>query len=153
MTDEKTVLSNAIRAGAESVAVRPDLAETIVRTASENASRPNAAASGLRTGWRNWLLPVAAAALVAVVAGAVVLGAKALRHNDTAIRPSPVLRSGPTNLPSSSPPSSPSPSQSGSSSSSPTTMTRGGRVPAGFRVLDLTWVSEDEGWALSYPIC
>ena len=153
MTDEKTVLSNAIRAEAESVTVRPDLAEAILRAASESASRPSAAFPGARTGWRNWVLPVAAAALVAVVAGAVVVGAKALRHNDTAVSPSPVLSSGPTNLPSSSVPSSPSSSPSGSSSSSPTTMTRGGPVPAGFRVLDLTWVSEDEGWALSYPIC
>jgi photosystem II stability/assembly factor-like uncharacterized protein len=26
-------------------------------------------------------------------------------------------------------------------------------VPVGFRALDLTWISADEGWALSYPIC
>src|SRR5947208_3074580 len=100
MTDEKRVLSSAIRAEAESVTVRPELAEAIVRAASELASRPSAAAPDphtARTGWRNWLLPVAAAAVVAVVAAAVVVGAKALRHNDTAGGPSPVLSSGPTN--------------------------------------------------------
>jgi photosystem II stability/assembly factor-like uncharacterized protein len=155
MTDEKTVLAHAIRAEAESVTARPGLTEAIVRAASEVAARPVADAARARTGWRSWVLPVAAAALVAVVAGAVVVGAKALRHNDTAIRPSPVLSSGPTGLPSSSAVStnSPSSSHSGSASSSPTKLTAGGPVPAGFRVLDLTWVSQDEGWALSYPIC
>jgi hypothetical protein len=152
MTDEQTLLRNAIRAEAESVPMRPDLADAIVRAAASVPTGRVSETAVTRTGWRNWVLPIAAAAIVAVAAGAVVVGAKSLRHSDTAIRPSPGLSSAPTSVPNSSAPTKTSPSQS-SPSESQSSMATAPAVPVGFRVIDLTWVSEDEGWALSYPIC
>src|SRR6185437_3703809 len=52
----------------------------------------------------------------------------------------------------------PTPTSSGTPSASPTSAPAGpvgssGPVPAGFRAVDLTWVSLDEGWALGTAPC
>ena len=107
-----------------------------------------------------WLLPAIAACLVFLVAGATVGGIALVRHLG---HTQPTAPSSVTSPPS---PSGPAPSVSPTgphnSATTPTSSpTRpsgavgpaGGPVPAGFTVHDLTFVSDEAGWALGTAPC
>ncbi len=108
--------------------------------------------------WRSWLLPVvAAAAVLAVIAG--VLTASHVRSRSTADRPDLP----PSPAPASSTTAAPSPASSSATvvpppikSSVTPESSRATSTPSalrGFRVIDLTFVSADEGWALGSADC
>lgn len=103
-----------------------------------------------RGGWRTWTLPLIAAGAVAAVVGAVV-GLENERYaaphrapaggSDAPVTsPAPVVP-GPTSA------ATPAPQASSSPVAAPQP------VPAAFRVTDLTFVSQDEGWALGGGQC
>jgi len=157
MTQESTILQNGLHAEADSITPSADLAGRILAATTAPAgldqSRPTVPARRSEA-WRNWILPVAAAGVIAVLLGAVLIGTKVIKRDDsTANVPSP--QPSPTvSLPTSPVPSpSGSPTTSPSQPSSPANGAGPAAVPAGFRVLDLSWISNDEGWALSSPIC
>lgn len=109
-------------------------------------------------GWHNWILPAVAAVLVGLLVGSVLIGTKLMHSAGSANKPNPTLSqpssSSSQPSPSSPPSSSPAPSSSATSPSSaavggPT----GGPVPVGFYAVDLTWVSNDLGWALGTAPC
>jgi hypothetical protein len=118
------------------------LAERIVHAADQQSA---AARGGRGRRWRTWALPAVAAAAV----GGVVLAVMSIENYH------------PT--PSAPPASSPQPSvlrssQPAPSSTAPTPSTTGpapSNVPAltGVRILDLTFVGEDTGWALASADC
>ncbi len=110
-------------------------------------------------GWQNWLLPTVAAVLVALLLGSVLIGTKLLHSAGSQGPASSPTVSQPT--PSSSPsgPSSAPSTHSSTSATSTSAPTRagvgpaGGPVPASFTGYDLTWVSNDDGWALGTAPC
>jgi photosystem II stability/assembly factor-like uncharacterized protein len=106
-----------------------------------------------RHGWRTWMTPLLAAGAVAAVVAAVV-GVESDRHTASPPPPgvsqaiaSPTLDRSPAPSPS---PTSPSPT-----SPSPTTTVanQDGADVTGFHARDLTFVSEDEGWAIGSAHC
>jgi photosystem II stability/assembly factor-like uncharacterized protein len=151
MTDDRelsAVLRDGMAAQAREISASSAFTEQLIRTSVQAEDRAG-------RGWRNWMLPLAAAVLVAFLVSSALIGGKLLhasRHQSN----------GPLGpQPTSSAPSTPKPSPTGSSSpsSAPTTAPAGpvgpsgGPVPAGFRAVDLTWVSLDQGWALGTAPC
>lgn len=151
MTDDRepsAVLRDGMAAQAREISASSAFTEQLIRTSMQSDDRTG-------RGWRNWMLPLAAAVLVAFLVSSALIGGKLLhasRHQSN----------GPLGpQPTSSAPSTPKPSPTGSSSpsSAPTTAPAGpvgptgGPVPAGFRAVDLTWVSLDQGWALGTAPC
>lgn len=115
------------------------------------------------SGPRNWLLPMLAAAVVLALVSVALVGTALLRSRDQ--RPSAPLPSDSTSAPtpSTSPPApstsaTPPPSSSAHPSATATSpgaagLPVGGPVPAGFRAVDLTWISSDTGFALGTAPC
>jgi photosystem II stability/assembly factor-like uncharacterized protein len=151
MTDDRelsAVLRDGMAAQAREISASSAFTEQLIRTSTQAEDRAG-------RGWRNWMLPLAAAVLVAFLVSSALIGGKLLhasRHQSN----------GPLGpQPTSSAPGTPKPSPTGSSSpsSAPTTAPAGpvgpsgGPVPAGFRAVDLTWVSLDQGWALGTAPC
>lgn len=160
MSDERQ-LSRLMRDGmlaeARGVSAAPEFTERVIGRALATGG---SAGPGHRPPWRNWVLPAAAAALVALLVGSALIGTKLLHSAGPANQPTPTLSqpvlttppSQPTSpAPSSPVPSSPAPSSpaTGSGAAGPA----GGPVPAGFTGWDLTWVSNDLGWALGTAPC
>ncbi|HEU5269325.1 MAG TPA: hypothetical protein VFU36_05310, partial [Jatrophihabitans sp.] len=107
----------------------------------------------------NWVLPAAAAVLVALLVGSALIGTKLLHSAGPAAKPSPTLSQPTASTPPPSNPTSPAPS-SPATSSAPSKQSSagvagpaGGPVPAGFAGYDLTWVSNQDGWALGTAPC
>lgn len=168
MTDDRelsALLRDAMAAEAGSVTAGADLADRILHTAtngSERAPRQRLAARG-----QAWLLPALAAVVVAILAGSVVLGSALLRSRPHQPSSAVSLLPTPGESSSAAPTPTPTPSRSGTPTSSGTVSTpsstglsgtvpagpAGGPVPAGFRAVDLTWRSSDEGWALGTAPC
>jgi hypothetical protein len=175
--DPAALLREAMTAEAGSVTATAAFTERVLAT----AQYPPGIADGQfdtpdGPNWRGWLLPAAAAAVVAVLLAAVLIGTSLVRSDRqppaSRTTPAPSLSSGPpapsisnsTSRPAPSASSSPSPGPSsgstsggGSTASGPSGGSAlgpaGGPVPAGFTGYDLTWVSEDDGWALGTAPC
>ena len=105
------------------------------------------------------MLPVAAAVLVALLVSSALIGGKLLhasRHQPSnPLAPQPAAPHAdqqpgaePVRQPSTAP-TSDRPAAAGPGPVGPV----GGPVPAGFRAVDLTWVSTDQGWALGTAPC
>ena len=152
-----TLLRDALRAEARTVTASPVFTERVidavqVRAADSGASQP---------GWRGWVIPVAAAAVVAVLLAAVLVGTSLLSPKPTPPagphNQSPALSSSvpaPTGTPSPTGTAQPSPTGSGAPSTpAQGGLPAGGPVPDGFRAVDLTWVSTDIGYALGTAPC
>jgi photosystem II stability/assembly factor-like uncharacterized protein len=98
--------------------------------------------------WRAWTLPLVAAGSVAAVAAALV-GANQFRHNAAPDRPvAPATSHLPT--PSAQPPT---PSQPAPTTIAPSPAAPGPSVLTNFRATDLTFVSDEHGWALGSADC
>src|SRR5690348_7029592 len=102
-----------------------------------------------------WLLSAIAACVVLVVIGGTVGGIALVRHLTEPARPAaptqPATPATPTGSVPSVHPTSPRPTTSppaSPSSAQPAPPVATGPVPAGFTVHDLTFVSDDQGWAL-----
>jgi len=166
-TDPAALLRNALTAEARTVTASRAFTERVIGAAE--ATPGPAATDGWpadQPAWRGWVLPVAAAAMVAVLLAAVLIGAPLLRPDrqppagQVSQPPAPTATSipgpGPTGTPT---PGSPTPNASKPSptgTSSPPAqggLADGGPVPAGFRAVDLTWVSTDMGFALGTAPC
>src|SRR5262245_61270814 len=107
-----------------------------------------------------WLLPAIAACLVFLVAGATVGGIALVRHlaETPPTAPSHVTSppnpSGPVpSVNSTGPHNSATTPQSSPTEPSGAVGPAGGPVPAGFTVHDLTFVTDDEAWALGTAPC
>ncbi len=155
MTDDRqleALLRDGLAAEARPVVADSGLTERIIATAAADGYHP--AEPRL---WQNWLMPAVAAALVALLVGSVLFGTKLL-HSSSAppasrLTPIPSLThpvSPPPTAPHSTAPPASSTTPSRSSIGAPAV---GGPVPSGFSGYDLTWVSQDEGWALGTAPC
>jgi photosystem II stability/assembly factor-like uncharacterized protein len=143
-----TLLRDGMMAEAYSVTASPAFTERIIGAAQQPPRR---------AGWHGWVLPVAAAALVAVLVAAALIGTSLIRSDrqpPAGQTTAPAVTSGPPAPSASSPTSQPAPSASSSpSASSGGAGPAGGPVPAGFRAVDLTWISNSDGWALGTAPC
>lgn len=148
----EALLRDGMAAEARPVVAESRLTEQIIASATAE-SRPADPRS-----WQNWLLPAVAAVLVALLLGSVLFGAKLLHsagqspagHHTPPPTPSFSSNPGPTGSPTQSAPSTkPDPSGGNTGVVSPGT----GPVPDGFSGYDLTWISQDEGWALGTAPC
>ncbi len=158
------LLREAMAAEAATVTASPAFTERVLATTQYPAA-------GLEPGsgppdgpsWRGWLLPAVAAAVVALLLAAVLVGTSLIRSQRqspaspttppalSSVAPAP-SGSGSTSRPAPSASSSPSPA--GSTASGPSGQGPvGGPVPAGFTGYDLTWVSDNDGWALGTAPC
>jgi photosystem II stability/assembly factor-like uncharacterized protein len=167
MSDERQLgqlMRDGMTAEARQVSAGPEFPERIIGRALATEVRPERP-DRQPPGWQNWILPAVAAVLVGLLIGSVVIGTKLLHSSG----------SGPNNAgnrqvspPGSSAPSAPSDQHSPSPSVGSTGQTGqtghgsggggaagpvGGPVPAGFHGYDLTWVSNDDGWALGTASC
>jgi len=142
-------LRDGMAAEAGSVTAGPAFTEQVISAAvRQPVARPS---------WQGWVLPAAAAALVAILVAAALIGTSLLRSD----RQPPAAQTSPPAATSGPPaPSSPAPSSgataspTGSSAPSPSGSSGGaGPVPAGFRAVDLTWISNSVGWALGTAPC
>jgi len=163
-------LREALLAEARTVTAGPAFTERVIGAAKASPATvptpfpgPFSADDGSfagQRGWRSWILPAAAAAVVAVLLAAVLVGTSLLRpnHEPPATQPSPPPSSS-TSAPAPSASAKPTPSATGpTGSGAPSTpaqggLPAGGPVPAGFRAVDLTWVSTDFGFALGTAQC
>ncbi|MFL6164040.1 MAG: WD40/YVTN/BNR-like repeat-containing protein [Jatrophihabitantaceae bacterium] len=157
MSDERQLgrlMSDGMAAQARQVTAGPEFTERIVGRAL--AGGPSGQPGRRPPGWQNWVLPAVAAALVALLISSALIGTKLLRTSRTPPASSPTASQpapGPsTGAPSPSGLSTPAPSSSPSSSAGGGEP-KGGPVPAGFNGYDLTWVSNDDGWALGTAPC
>lgn len=108
--------------------------------------------------WRAWTLPLIASGAVAAMVAAVVAISQIHHDNEhAATTPTPTLT---TPAPSSSPTSAPSTSAPSTTSSAPSTASSTtqpvpstGPVPTAFGVVDMTFVSTANGWALGSGQC
>ena len=148
----EALLRDGMAAEARPVVAESRLTEQIIASATAE-SRPADPRS-----WQNWLLPAVAAVLVALLLGSVLFGAKLLHsagqspagHHTPPPTPSFSSNPGPSGSPTQSAPSTkPDPSGGNTGVVSPGT----GPVPDGFSGYDLTWISQDEGWALGTAPC
>jgi photosystem II stability/assembly factor-like uncharacterized protein len=132
MTDDHESHAVVQRGMAAQAARAPEgsaVAERIIST----ADAPQGEAALRRTPrWRGWVLPAVAAGGVALLTGAVLTGSHLIGTN----RQHPASTSSSAN-PSHSVPAGPI----------------GGAVPAGFRPVDLSFVNQQEGWALGSVPC
>lgn len=153
MTDDRqleALLREGMAAEVRPVVAESRLTEQIIAAAGQDES-PRISSS-----WQNWVLPAVAAVLVALLVGSVLFGARLLHSagqspaGHRTPEPSTPVSIVPNPSPSvKSSPSAPA-SQGGTSvSAQPGT----GPVPTGFVGYDLTWVSQDEGWALGTAPC
>jgi photosystem II stability/assembly factor-like uncharacterized protein len=173
MTDDRelaALMRDGMAAEAREISASAALTEQLIRTST--AATAGRSGAGYRPadgrleatsrGWQAWLLPVAAAVLVALLVSTALVGGKLLHASRHQPGSSPAPQPGT----STSQTSSPAPSPSGTAASAPSTATTsgptqtptpgvpvGGPVPASFRAVDLTWVSTDEGWALGTAPC
>lgn len=109
-----------------------------------------------------WLLSAIAACVVFLVVGATVGGIALVRHLTEPAQPTAPTQTAPTQTaPTASPtgsvpsvhPTSPNPPSSARPAPPGAAVPVGGPVPAGFTVHDLTFVSDNEGWALGTAPC
>jgi hypothetical protein len=169
-TEPATQLRNALVAEARTVTAGPAFTERVIgaaralpATAPTPLLRPVPAddhSSAGQHGWRGWILPVAAAAVVAVLLAAVLVGSTLLRrpdHQPPATQltrpPSPSISAPAPSKPSATSKPAPSKSSGTGSPAAQGALPPGGPVPAGFRAVDLTWVSTDIGFALGTAPC
>lgn len=153
MTDDRelsALMRDGMAAQAREISASSAFTDQLIRSSMQADDRAG-------RGWRNWMLPLAAAVLVALLVSSALVGGKLLHASQH--QPSPPLGLQPTSSAPSTPKSSPTPTGSPSPSSAPTTAPAGpvgpsgGPVPAGFRAVDLTWISQDQGWALGTAPC
>lgn len=162
MNDERQLgqlLRDGMAAETRQLVAGPDFTERVIgRALTADGGQPDWPQQR-PPGWQNWILPAVAAVLVGLLVGSVLLGTKLLHSSgsqgpassSTISQPAPSSSpSGPSTAPAthSSAPSSHSsaPTQAGVGPV-------GGPVPAGFYAVDLTWVSNDDGWALGTAAC
>jgi photosystem II stability/assembly factor-like uncharacterized protein len=155
MTEDRE-MSQLMRTGMAAVLASSepsgDLPERMITAAT---ARPGSAAGLSRTdarsgatgsAWQRWWLPAVAAIGAAVLIVAAVFGVRMLHSDDRSAsvdQPvSPPAPSAPVTAPT------PQPTPHRTSAGEPD-----GAVPAGFRAVDLTWVSTTEGWALGTAPC
>lgn len=163
MNDERQLgqlLRDGMAAETRQLVAGPDFTERVIgRALTADGGQPDWPQQR-PPGWQNWILPAVAAVLVGLLVGSVLLGTKLLHSSGS---------QGPASSPTVSQPApSSSPSGTGSApthSSAPSSQTgapthapgvvgpAGGPVPAGFNGYDLTWVSNDDGWALGTAPC
>jgi len=171
MTAEAS-LRASLRADANAVQPDPDLGERIIVASLSMTGQRHAGVRLRRPRWRNWLLPAVAAIAVAVLLSSVLL-ARALLFTDepaaaprptpapsAPASPAPAPRPTPTaNRPTATSSASASPAGGlvpvtpRSTASVPSIGPAGGPVPVGFRAVDLTWTSAQDGWALGTAPC
>lgn len=155
------LLRDGMTAQARQVSADSQLTERIIATAVAAGDIRSTAEPGARRAWQGWLLPAAAAAVVALLISSVVIGTKLLRSDGS--KPASQQSSGPlSGGPSVAPTNSPTPGTSSSPAPQPSPTgtvpagpvpPAGGPVPAGFRAVDLSWVSTEQGWALGTAPC
>lgn len=100
-----------------------------------------------RRNWRTWTMPLVAAGAVAAVVGAIA-GVESLQTS--ANGPTPATSNDASVLQS---PVNPTQTPSDSALPSPTTQSSGAETLRNVKVLDLTFVSENQGWALAAADC
>ena len=160
MSDERQLgrlLRDGMVAEARGVSAGPEFTERVIGRALATGGPTD---PQRRPPWQNWVLPAAAAALVALLVGSALIGTKLLHSAGPAAKPSPALSQPTASTPPPSNPTSPAPSSPATASSAPSHQSSagvagpaGGPVPAGFRGYDLTWVSDQDGWALGTAPC
>jgi len=96
-----------------------------------------------RRSWRTWTMPLVAAGAVAAVVGAIA-GVESLQTSATG--PTPATSNDVSVLQS---PVTPTQAPSDTAVPSPTTQSSGAETLHDVHVLDLTFVSENQGWALA----
>lgn len=158
MTDDRelsVLMREAMAAEARQLSASQSLTEQMITQAIESERR-SVPIELARRGWQNWVLPVAAAVFVALLVSSVLIGGKLLHSSGSnpasSVGPLP-SPTGNTSTSNTSPSSVPT---TGTPTGTPTAVPVGplvGPVPAGFRAVDLTWVSADEGWALGTAPC
>lgn len=161
MNDDRelsAMLRDGMAAEARQVSASTALTERMIGAALAGPASPAPQPTRPRDrGWQAWILPAAAAVLVALLASSVLIGGKLLHSSpDQPGTSASPLPSGSSSAPSSAPSSSPAPSASTAPSGTPTAVPvgpAGGPVPAGFRAADLTWISTTDGWALGTAPC
>jgi photosystem II stability/assembly factor-like uncharacterized protein len=137
LTDE---LRASLAAHARQAPSGDRLAERIIHTVERQPADPHRQ----RRGWRTWTLPLVAAGAVAGI-GVAVLSIENLRPDATGPRPggshsATILQSSaPTGLTGTTTAASPTPTDTS--------------TLHGVKILDLTFVSEDTGWALASADC
>ncbi|MCW2522645.1 MAG: hypothetical protein JWO63_980 [Frankiales bacterium] len=168
--DPAAILRAGLIAEAASARVSSDLAERVIAQAEspQSAVGPNGAGGGLDRGsraWRSWLLPLAAAVVIAILIGSAVTAVRLVSGggDNSGGQPAPLspqpTQSAPTPAPSSDGPAqsstapTPSSAATGGPTSSVTAAGPSGPVPAGFRATDVTWISLEDGWALGTAPC
>ncbi|HTZ42767.1 MAG TPA: hypothetical protein VMB79_02815 [Jatrophihabitans sp.] len=159
MSDERELsrlMRDGMAAEARRVSAGAEFTERVIGTALALERTEPDWSEQRRPGWRNWVLPVAAAVIVGLLVGSVLIGTSVLHSS----RHSPAAGPSPTPtapVPTTSAPTpTPAPSSTGITSQPPSSQPAGpagGPVPVGFRPYDLTWVSDDEGWALGTAPC
>lgn len=149
-----------LRAGlvaeASAASIRPDFAERVI--AQAGSVRPPA--------WRGWVLPLVAAAVIAILLGSAVTAVRlaASRGGSSPEGPGSQPVSGvpastastasTTSHPSGSPAGDGSPALgTGPTGGAGAVIGPAGPVPAGFTATDLTWISPVDGWALGTAPC
>ena len=161
MSDERQLsrlMADGMAAEARRISAGPEFTERVIGRALADAGSGE---PGRRPpGWQNWILPAVAASLVALLIGSALVGTKLLHSSrsqapassPTASQPAPSSSpSAPSSAPSAH--SSAPATKSSAPSSSGVLGPAGGPVPAGFHGYDLTWVSNDDGWALGTAPC
>ena len=145
-TDERDLRREFTRA-AQQVDIPPGLADRIIVNARTGRAAPHSTGQLLR----RWSTPLLAASVAALLIAAVAVG-QYLMHSTQADHPTaPATQSNVVGPVSSSPVphSSPTPSSSASKSGGAAALP----LPAGFTARDLTFVSNDDGWALGTAGC
>jgi len=149
--DPQAVLRRELARSAGPVRADENFTEQLIAAARQQG--PTAAARA----WRNWTLPVAAAVLVGLLLGSVLVGTKLLHSRPSTpaaqLTPRPSL-TGPSRTAG-----SPTTAATSPPASAPQTLPAapvgpvGGPVPVGFTGYDLTWISVDDGWVLGTAPC
>jgi photosystem II stability/assembly factor-like uncharacterized protein len=150
MSDQQDLelrMHRAMTARSVSAPAGVGLADRIVVAATTRSVETTPDTRRLTPGWRDWIMPVVAAIGVAILVGAVLIGNRLFRADEQqpghpSTPPAPTASVVPPPISSAAPKQSPSPATSQS-----------GSMPPGFRVVDLTWISLDEGWALGTAPC
>lgn len=156
MTDDRelsALMRDALNAEARQLSADTALTERMILAATAaQVSQPEP-----RRGWQAWVLPAAAAVLVALLVSSALLGGKLLHSSPThpisSVSPLPLRSTASPNSTAPTPRPSSSPSGTASAVNPAPTGPAGGPVPAGFRAVDLTWISAEQGWALGTAPC
>ncbi|MEO6885765.1 MAG: hypothetical protein ABI232_05680, partial [Jatrophihabitantaceae bacterium] len=145
-------MESALRASLHDHALRAPSGEQLAEQIIAEAGHPMRVGSRRRQ-WRTWTLPLASAAAVAAVAVTVV-GINSAHH--VVDRPNPVP---PAASASTSMPTTPTTAPTQTPTTPALTTNPAGPIVANtvglhdFRVIDLSFVSQDEGWALGTADC